>query len=200
MKKDITAVLTVVLFFVFGCGKKIATIEVQPERRLLTSKSETLQLRVTPKDKEGTVLRDVPVMFKSLNPTLATVDPLGNVRAIQSGIAAILITSGEFKKEIEVLIQIPHKIVIEPATPLMMVGVTKQFIANIFTDRDKQMIAGQVRWSSTDPTIFTVDQDGNVKTLKEGSATLSAHAAGIQGKTEITVKHEALQEDGTVSQ
>ena len=58
----------------------------------------------------------------------------------------------------------------------------------------------KIRWASSDPTIFSVDSYGDVKTLTEGTAKLTAHAPGISDSTEITVKHEELGEDGTLSQ
>jgi uncharacterized protein YjdB len=135
-----------------------------------------------------------------MTPTMATVDHLGNVQAVTSGAATILVESPPASKEVEVLVQLAKKITIAPRQPMMMLGVTKGFKATVINDRDQPMIAGEIRWSTSDPEIFTVDKDGNVKTLKEGKATLTAHAAGTQGTTEITVKHEELHEDGTLSQ
>ena len=97
--------------------------------------------------------------------------------------------------------KLPKKIVIEPFKRLLMLGVTKGYKAKVFDDRDEQMITGEgVRWSSSDPTIFTVDKYGNIKTIKEGKATLTAFAAGIKGTAEITVKHEEHHEDGSLNQ
>ena len=98
--------------------------------------------------------------------------------------------------KVEVLIQIPKKIEIQPDETLLMLGVTKRYKATVIDDRDKPMIAGQIRWSSSDPKVFTVDSWGDVKTLTEGAADLTAHAAGISADLRITVKHEELSDDG----
>ncbi len=183
----------------WGCNSP-TTIEVESERLLLTGKGESLQLKPIVKGKDGQPLHDVPVTFRSLSPTLANVDSNGNVSAVTSGTATILIEAGKIARQVDVLIQIPKKIKIDPEAPWLMLGVTKGFKATIYDDRNRPMIAGEIRWSSSDPKIFTVDKFGNVKTLEEGKALLIAHAAGIQGNTEITVKHEELHEDGTLSQ
>lgn len=183
-----------------GCNSP-ASIEVEPERPLLTNTTDSLQLQVKVKDDKGSVMSGVPVTFRSLTPTMATVDELGNVKAITSGMATILIDAGKISKQVEVLIQIPKKIVVttESIMPLML-GVTTSFKGTVYDDRNKPMIAGEIRWTSSDPAIFTVDKHGNVKTLTEGSAKLTAHAAGITNSIDIDVKHEELHEDGTLSQ
>lgn len=183
-----------------GACNSPATIEVEPARPLLTSKDDQLQLSATVKDDTGKVLSGAKVSFKSLTPTMASVDALGSVQAITSGSATILVESGKATKQVEVLIQIAKKIKIEPDSPMLMLGVTRRFKATVIDDRDQPMIAGEIRWSSSDPAIFSVDKEGDVKTLTEGTAKLQAHAPGISDSTEITVKHEELQEDGSLSQ
>ena len=143
------------------------------------------------------MLSGVRTRFKSLTPTMATVDELGMVSSVVSGTATILIEAGKVAREVEVLIQIPKKIEISPDDTLLMLGVSKRYKGTVFDDRDQPMIAGQIRWSSSDPKIFTVDEWGDVKTLSEGEADLTAHAAGISSGLRITVKHEELSEDGT---
>lgn len=179
-----------------GCNKP-ASIDIEPERPLLTGKGQSLQLQAKVKDEKGKVMSGVSVRFKSLTPTMATVDELGTVTAVTSGTATVLAEAGDATKQVEVLVQIPKKIEIQPDETLLMLGVTKRYKATVIDDRDKPMIAGQIRWSSSDPKIFTVDEWGDVKTLTEGGADLTAHAAGISSNLRITVKHEELSEDGT---
>jgi uncharacterized protein YjdB len=186
-----------------------AKIEVEPARPLLGSKGDRLQLKVKVMDSSGGLLSSAAVQFKSLTPTMATVDGTGTVSPVTSGLATILVQSGKASKEVEIVVQIPTKIIIEPSSTtetsstcsatdcLLMLGVHKGFKATVVNDRDSPMIAGEVRWSSSAPAIFTVDTLGNVKTLTEGKATLTAFAAGIQGVKEITIKHEQVSEDGT---
>jgi hypothetical protein len=201
----------VALLLAGGC-QSAASVEIEPPHPLIASKSDHLQLKVTVRDSSGGLLSSAEVQFKSMTPTMATVDQTGLVTPVTSGLATVLVTSGKVSKEIEIVVQIPTKVVIEPTQTtemsstcsasgcLMMLGVNKGFKATVVNDRESPMIAGEVRWSSSDPAIFTVDNMGNVKTLTEGKATLTAFAAGIQGTRVITVKHEELSEDGTLSQ
>lgn len=181
-----------------GC-KRAAKIEISPRSPLMTGKGDTLQLKATVMDEDGNKLPEVLVLFKSMTPTMATVDGQGKVSAVQSGDATILVRAGRVSQEINIQIQIPKKIVIKPFVRRLMVGVSKGYKATVIDDRDQPMITGEgVKWSTSDPTILTVDKYGNIKTVKEGIATLTAFAAGITGTAEITIKHEELHQDGSL--
>ena len=181
-----------------GCSPTPASIEVGPENLRLTNELKSSQLSAVVKDKAGKTLQGQPVAYKSMTPTIAMVSAGGKVEAVRSGIATVLVSAGEVKKEISISVQLAKKIVIDPDSPHLMLGVSRGFKATVFNDQNKPMLAGQVRWTSSDPAIFTVDARGNIKTLTEGTATLNAHAAGIVGKTVVTVKHERLREDGSL--
>lgn len=182
-----------------GCNRP-AKIEIDPAHPILTGKSETIQLRATVRDQSGNVMGGVPVKWTAMTPTMATVDENGTVRPVTSGAATILAQAGKLSKEIEVQVQIPKRIVIDPDHPMLMLGVTKGFKATVLNDRDLPMIIGEMRWSTSDPAIFTVDNLGNVKTLQEGEAVLTVDAGGIQTKMPVKVKHEELHEDGSLTQ
>jgi hypothetical protein len=183
-----------------GCNGP-ASIDVEPQQPLLSSTSERLQLHATVKGKDGKVLGGVPVHFSSLTPTMLTVDDVGNLQAVTSGTGTVLVAAGKLSKQVDVLIQIPKRISIATTSPMpLMLGVSTGFKATVYDDRKQPMIAGEMRWSSSDPEIFTVDDRGNVKPNKEGEATLTVFAAGIQGTMKVVVKHEELHEDGSLGQ
>ena len=114
------------------------------------------------------------------------VDEAGSVQAVTSGTGSVLVEAGKLTKQVDVLIQIAKRIEIQTTSPMpLMLGVLTGFKATVFDDRNQPMIAGEIRWTSSDPEIFTVDDRGNVKTHKEGEATLTVHAAGIQGTMKV---------------
>jgi uncharacterized protein YjdB len=191
--------IALLLVGVTGCSGP-AKIEIEPDRPLLTGLKDTVQLRATVRDKGGSVLTTATVTWKTMTPTIASVDASGNVSPVTSGTATILAECGKVTKEVEVIVVVPKKIIIQPESPMLMMGLTKGFKATVMSDRDQPIFVGEMRWSTSDPEIFTVDKNGNVKSIKEGKATLTVHAGGIAGSTEITVKHEELHEDGSLSQ
>lgn len=177
-----------------ACSPKAASVEVQPKDPRLTMAQRELLLQATVRDDKGAVLDGVPVTFASLTPTVATADSQGRVRAVKSGQATVLVTAGKVKHELTVIVQLAKKLVIEPESPRLNLGVTRGFKGTVYNDEEEPMLAGEIRWTSSDPTVASVDKHGNVKTLKEGETTLTAHAAGITGKTVLTVKHEHYNE------
>lgn len=198
--------LSVVIACCWGCQRP-AKIKVEPDNPLLKSMEDSVRLQATVLDQQGKTLPGAKVAFKSMTPTMANVSANGVVHPVTSGTATILVTAGSVSKNVEVLIQIPKKIKIEPTAEsqfsgdfLLMLGVKRGFKATVINDRDRPMIAGDIRWSSSDPEIFTVDKHGTVKTIKEGATDLNAFAAGIKGSVKITVKHEELTEDGMLVQ
>lgn len=194
----VVPVLAVVLLqlLLSGCGSP-KKIEVKPDPAMIRSKAVPLQLKVTVKDGSGKVLSDAKVSYQALTPTILTVDATGKVRATHSGAGAVMIKAGKIEKKHEISVVIPGRIDIDPANPTLNVGLKKNIKATLFNDRGKPMLAASnVVWSSSDPTVVSIDKDGMIKTIKEGKATITAKAAGIKGTTVITVQHEKMQPDG----
>jgi hypothetical protein len=193
-------ILLLAIVLAAGCKARPASLDVKPDNLLITKKGGTLQLQVIPKDKNGTPMSSSEITFKAMTPTMATVNSSGLVKAVQSGLATVLISVDGLDKEVEISLQIPQKIVIDPDNKWTMLGVTRGYTATVINDRGKPILAGGVRWTSSNPEIASVDKFGNVKTLTEGVTTITAYAAGIQGDTKLTVKHEEFnEEDGTLN-
>jgi len=201
MTRTLAAVaLPCLVLILAACKPQPAKIQLDGPMPLLKSAGDTVQLKPVVKDDKGNLIKGAKMTFKSLTPTMATVDPEGIVRAVSSGTASVLVQCGDASKTVDVLVQIPKKITIAPDKPWLMLGVTRGFKATVLTDRGTPMIAGEIRWTVSDPELVSVDKRGNLKTLKEGEVTLTAHAAGIKGSTTITIKHEEISDDGTLVQ
>ncbi|MCK5797797.1 MAG: Ig-like domain-containing protein [Deltaproteobacteria bacterium] len=191
--------LPITSFMLVSACSSPAKITVVPKAPLIRSKAEPLVLKVTVKDSAGAVLPQAKVSFQALTPTVLVVDAQGSVRAFHSGAGAVLVKAGKVTRKVEISVVIPGRIAILPSAPVMNMGISKNFKARLFNDRGKPMLAaGKVLWSSSDPTIVSVDADGMIKTLKEGKATLTAKASGIAGSTVVTVEHEKMQADGYI--
>jgi len=183
-----------------GCQATPESLEIGPDNLLIDKKGGTLQLQIKPLDRNGNEITVKEISYKSMTPTMATVSPTGLVRGVQSGLATILVTAGGYAKEVEISLQIPAKVVIDPSNHWMMLGVTRGYKATVINDRGKPILAGGVRWSSSNPEVAKVDKFGNVKSLTEGKTEITAYAGGLKGTTGLTVKHEEFDdESGTLS-
>lgn len=55
--------------------------------------------------------------------------------------------------------------------------------------------AGEIVWSSSNPKIVSVDEDGNITALKKGKATVTAQSAdgSVSASVDVTVTYSGLQ-------
>ena len=80
-------------------------------------------------------------------------------------------------------------IVVEPATPTILVGEEQAFTATgVYNDGTSQNLTGIVGWSSSAPAVATISPVGVAKGLADGSTTIQASANGITGSTTLTVR------------
>ena len=183
-------------FVAIGCQTP-AKLAVKPKARVITEQGGTLDLKIEVQDRSGKALSGQALRFTSLTPLLLSVDQDGKVKAIASGRGQVLVQAGRVERKVDVDIQIAARVGINPDSPILNQGVRKSFYATVYDEGDRAIITGTgVRWTTSDPTVATIDARGSVKTLKEGKAKITAYVGGINGSTELTVQHEKIQADG----
>ncbi len=69
-------------------------------------------------------------------------------------------------------------------------GATGQLVATVFDSADLPVEGVDVTWSSSNPSVATVNADGLVTSLAEGQVTVTATAAGIVGSAVVMVVQE----------
>ena len=74
-----------------------------------------------------------------------------------------------------------------PTTRLSFIGQTRTFRATIRNPWGEE-IARSIEWSSSDPSVFTVDDGGTVTAVSDGVAEVRASAEGVTGSAVVTVE------------
>jgi len=75
-----------------------------------------------------------------------------------------------------------------PRNPKLVAHATQQLTATgTFSDRSKQDVTAQVRWSSSAESVATVDDHGVVTAVSGGEATISAARGAVRSATTLTV-------------
>ena len=92
-------------------------------------------------------------------------------------------------KEIKVIVNEPT-LTIEQANVSIAVGETAQLNATV------QGASQTVTWTSSDTSIASVDENGVVTAVKEGTATITASANGIKDTTEIRIQSNQRSSNG----
>ena len=138
------------------------------------------------------------VSFRSQDETIATVDDKGNVKGVKAGTVDILITTdvptvnGTCKVTVEEGKTELTGIAIEPLS--VEIGKTKQIKYTL----QPEGATANVTFKSQDETIATVDAQGNVTGVKEGTVKIevSTDVATVKGTCDVTVTGAAIVPTG----
>ena len=129
--------------------------------------------------------------WTSSNPKVAQVSSNGTITAVASGSAVITAKTANGKTaSVNVLVKTPT-VKLSAISKTMYRGETSKLTA---TSSNKKPVS----WTSSDPTIASVDSNGTIKTLKNGTVKISASANGGKATCTITVK-EPIQISATTS-
>ena len=156
------------------------------ELALNKGQSETLTATVKPDD-----ATDKTVTWSSSNENVAFVDAQGKVTALSGGNATITAKAGDKQATCAVTVTIPvESITLDKTTATLEEGESVTLMATI-TPEDATNKS--ITWTSSDNSIATVDQNGKVAAIKEGTATITAKAGEKQASCEITVNKKVIQ-------
>jgi len=160
----------------------VATVVVAPQTASLIV-GATQQFTDTTKDAPGFVLPRRITTWTSNKPGTATVDPTGLVTAVDSGTAIITATSEGISGRATVTVSlVPVAVVtVTSSRTNPMVGQTAQLTATPTDAGGNALPRRAVTWTSSDPTVATVDANGLVTVLNSGSVTINALIDGTTG-------------------
>lgn len=135
---------------------------------------------------------DKTVTWSSSDTSIATVDANGKVTAVKEGTVTITATCGDQKAEATVTVSASFvsvtSVTLNKTQAEIEVGKTDTLTATVKPDdaTDKT-----VTWSSSDTSIATVDANGKVTAVKEGTVTITATCGDQTATCEITVKAQS---------
>ena len=116
---------------------------------------------------------DKDVSWTSSDPTVATVDKNGNVSAVSAGTAVITVTTFDGKKTAACSVNVTIGVTgvsLDKETANLKVG---QSITLIATVEPEEADNKDVSWTSSDPEVATVDENGNVNAVSAGTAEIT---------------------------
>lgn len=168
MKKFIVSVLSIGLLFGYG------TYDVSAKEKLnyslltiVKGSSKTLKVKGTKKK----------VTWQSMNNSIASVSKKGVVKAKKAGYAKIVATTSKGDYTCEVIVSsIPY---IYPKSSKMGIGQVKDLM--LVNNKSN------IKWSSTNKNILSINKNGTVSAKKTGTATIKAKAGGRTYSRKITV-------------
>jgi trimeric autotransporter adhesin len=127
--------------------------------------------------------------------TAARVDTHGNLTTLSAGAAQISAAYQGItgQTSIAVISSVLVGITVAPQQASLPLGDSEAFTAvGNFSDGTIKVLTSSVAWKVSPSTIATIDAQGNLTTLSQGSAQITAASQGITGKASIIVDAAAL--------
>ncbi|MDR1666144.1 MAG: Ig-like domain-containing protein [Bacteroidales bacterium] len=127
-------------------------------------------------------LPDVAFTWTSDHSDIATVSDDGLVTALQTGSATINVSSGELQKSVSVLVS-DQIIEVNPPSVILTVNGTQQLTATVVPDMPNVVL----RWSSDDPAVAVVSDNGLVTARQMGVTTVRVTAGNMEETVKVSV-------------
>lgn len=173
-------------------GEKVATINytvriplesitINGDETLSKNEEKTLTVTYNPTNTTDNKTVD----WESSNPEIVSIDSTGKITGKKGGTAKITATVGNVKAEKEVKVVVPIESVSLSGDDSILKGESKRLTATINpedTTDDKT-----ITWSSDDENVLFIDQNGQMRGIKEGTANVKAVVAGKEATKQITV-------------
>ena len=176
-------------------SKPVASVFVQPSS-LVLARGISAQLTATTYDVNGNPVTGRNLSWSSSNSDVARVDNDGVVTTIAAGSAEINVNAEGRKMVVPVTVTASSgstttvpvaSVTVTLNAPTLLAGQSTQANATLKDANGTVLTGRSVVWTSSDPTIASVDGTGKVGTLKAGTATITATAEGKSGSTSMTV-------------
>lgn len=158
------------------------------------SARDTIHFKATAYDESGAAIAGVAFAWASTATGTATVSATGLVLARTLGTLSVTATSGDHQGTASVRVASMVKAV-QVATPVTMVLArdTVQMTATALGYNDKPMAGRTFSWTSSNPSVATVDGNGRAIFLRAGSATFTAKSAFTTNAVTVTALERQFQ-------
>src|SRR5262245_33356415 len=77
---------------------------------------------------------------------------------------------------------------VSTAEPMAWIGATRDLTATAYTSSGAVVSGTTFTWSSSQSGVATVNSNGRVTAVSNGTATISATASNVSGSTTVTVQ------------
>ena len=150
--------------------------------------SETVTLTATVSPSNAT---DGTVTWTSSNPSVATVDASGKVTTVEEGSATITAKAGDKSATCSVTVVFSATSVTLDKTSL---NLTVQEVAVLSVSVEPHSAAGaNVTWTSSDSSVATVEGNGKVAAVKEGTAVIMAKIGEKSASCSVRVEASEMR-------
>lgn len=140
-------------------------------------------------DCNGNSIRDKTINFTSANTAVATVTSSGQIIGVSVGQTTVsAVANGKSgTAQVTVTPEIANTVTVAPATFTLRIGQVKQFTPTAKNASGAIITGRTFVWSTSNSSIASVDQSGNVTALTVGNVVVSANADGVIGNASLSI-------------
>ena len=184
-----TSIFLFPAMLLFGCAREVSWIHAEPKSVELKELGETVQVKFAALDKENKPVADAKLEFTTTNPKVAVISNTGLITAKGSGnaILSILSKTGE-KAVIQCKVAIRSSIKIDPTEATVKVGEKVQLNSKVLDEKGDAFEDQVVSWASSDETVATVNDFGEVTGVAPGTAKIIGTQINVYAESVITVE------------
>ena len=153
----------------------------------LQSLGETVSLSASLVFATGAPFPPLDVSWESLDPQIVSISSGGVVTAEGPGVGRVRAVGAGFSTQAEIEVDlVPASIEVDPAAADLVPGEQLQLTA-VVRDSGGSRISVPVEWTSSDPSVATVSDEGLVEAQDLGSAVIQATSGGQSAEVQVEV-------------
>lgn len=188
MKKSIAISSVVAALCLNACAPKPASIDVTPNVVTINDPADAPSLSAKVRDAKNQDIPNVYVTWTSSTPAVVDVDAKGKLSAKASGKATITATSGAVKKEVLVSVAIFKDLQVAETELGLKAGESKKLTITLANEKKEPIEDAKLIFESADPAVATVDEQGNVTGVANGTTQIVIKAKPLAAQLQVTVK------------
>ena len=182
-------------------GRATVTVEqlpqelsLTPQRVNLTAMGETAPVGAVVRDRLGAEISGARVGWASSDPSIASVDADGLIRAEANGTAQVTARSGAMSATVDVTVAVEAASleVVPTSDTIAALGGTLLIRATVRDRTGAELPGAAIRWVSSAPDVATVDPNGQVTAVANGRAEVTAVVEGVSATVFVTVAQRAV--------
>jgi|RhiMetdeSRZDD1v2_1073273.scaffolds.fasta_scaffold23610_8 uncharacterized protein YjdB len=165
-------------------------IDIAPPTLSLVGPAGTsVPLAYTVRDSKQNAVRDIVPSWSSTNEKAATVSSQGVVTSVAKGNANIVARIGDVQGASEVVVDVRPiaRVELRPATALGRVHESQRFQVTAYGPDGIPIPEVAALYTSSDPSVATVDSSGVAACHKAGAATIRVELAGAKAEATLLV-------------
>ena len=168
----------------------VASVSISVPRSLATG--QTARGVAVPKDANGNALAGRAVTWFTSSQSIATVNDSGTIVAVAPGTAVVSAVSEGVAGQAAMSITPPTPTPIANVTVIVspssvLIGQTAHATATLSDSTGKQIVDRTITWQSSNSSIATIAQSGDVTAVGPGTAMISASSDGKTAGSALTV-------------